>query len=330
MASVMSVCRRCLVGSLRKGLANAIKNTANRLNHSEWKNINAVLITKTEIYRNSSTISSERPVVKTTIDEEELRKFALLSQQWWDEQGEFEALHALNQIRIPFVRDGLLNQRGIPPLDITQPLAGFSVLDVGSGGGLLAEPLARLGAFVVGIDAVEENIKIAQIHLQQDHKIAGKVKYIEATVEDMLVTEEENFDAVVVSEVAEHVTDHAHFIECCCRLVKPGGSVFITTLNKTQASYFLGVLMAERVLHLLPAGTHDWNKFIPPEDLQYLLDKNGCVTRLVHGMCYNFLAKKWSWIQNTSINYAVHAVKIDSTKSGTTSESKFKNDSSST
>ncbi|KAL3881419.1 hypothetical protein ACJMK2_027864 [Sinanodonta woodiana] len=330
MAAVKLVSRRCMIGSIRKGLANAIQNnTANILHHFEWKNTNAVLTTKSQIYRCLSTISAERPVVRTTIDEEELRKFVLLSQQWWDEQGEFEALHALNRLRIPFVRDGLLNQRGIPPLDITQPLAGFSVLDVGSGGGLLAEPLARLGAHVVGIDAVGENIKIAHIHLQQDTMIAGKVKYIEATAEDMVVTEEEKFDAVVVSEVAEHVTDLSHFIESCCRLVKPGGSIFITTLNKTQAAYFLGVLMAERVLHLVPAGTHDWNKFIPPVDLQYLLDKNGFVTRLVHGMFYNFLGKKWSWIQNTSINYAVHAVKIDSTKSQT-SERKFKNDSIST
>ncbi|XP_071113778.1 ubiquinone biosynthesis O-methyltransferase, mitochondrial-like [Haliotis cracherodii] len=254
------------------------------------------------------TEKPQRPTAQTTIDEEEVEKFSALAELWWDESGEFEALHTMNELRVPLIRDALM-KRNAPPT--TKPLAGCTILDVGSGGGILAEPLARLGAFVIGVEASEENIKIAQAHLMYDPAIAPNVKYIHATVEDLVGTEEGKMDAVVASEVVEHVADAPAFLSSCCRLVKPGGSLFITTLNKTYISYMLGVMAAERLFRLVSPGTHDWNKFIDPQDLQFMLTQNDMSARLLHGMMYNPLSKRWSWIKDTSINYAIHAVRAD-------------------
>ncbi|KAK7107850.1 ubiquinone biosynthesis O-methyltransferase-like [Littorina saxatilis] len=254
----------------------------------------------------------QRPMAQTTIDEEEVKKFSNLAELWWDEAGEFEALHSMNELRVPLIRDALVNQRQQESEGTVRPslpLEGFQILDVGSGGGILSEPLARLGALVVGVDASEENIKIAQAHVMHDPKVARNIKYIQATVEDLVGTEAEKFDAVVTSEVVEHVADVPTFVTACCQLVKPGGSIFLTTLNKTYLSYALGVVVAENLLRLVSPGTHDWNKFISPQDLQYILDQNDFSTRLLHGMMYNPLMKRWSWIKNTSVNYAIHAVK---------------------
>nr|KAG5693479.1 hypothetical protein BaRGS_006469 [Batillaria attramentaria] len=184
----------------------------------------------------------------------------------------------MNEIRVPFIRDALVSQRiqqgGNADFKAAAPLAGLQIVDVGSGGGILSEPLARLGAFVIGVDASEENIKIAQAHVMHEPKVARNVKYIQATVEDLVATEAGKFDAVVASEVVEHVADVATFVGACCQLVKPGGSIFMTTLNKTYLSYVLGVVGAENFLRLVSPGTHDWNKFISPQDLQYILDQS--------------------------------------------------------
>ncbi|PVD28163.1 hypothetical protein C0Q70_10748 [Pomacea canaliculata] len=261
----------------------------------------------------------QRPIAQTTISEEEVNKFSKLAELWWDESGEFEALHTMNELRVPLIRDALVSVRqdaSDSKIKATHPLEGNKILDVGSGGGILTEvnivafkPLARLGAFVIGVDASEENIKTAQAHIMHDQKLAQNIKYIQAAVEDLVPTEEESFDAVIASEVVEHVADASTFIRSCCQLVKPGGSIFITTLNKTLLSLALGVYGAETLLRLVPPGTHDWNKFISPTDLQFLLSKNKFSTRLLHGMMYNPLTKRWSWVNDTSINYAIHAVK---------------------
>ncbi|XP_060070437.1 ubiquinone biosynthesis O-methyltransferase, mitochondrial-like [Ylistrum balloti] len=249
-----------------------------------------------------------RPVAQTTIDEEEREKFQMLSSLWWNELGEFQALHTMNELRVPMIRDALTGETFTPT---ASPLKGMQILDVGCGGGLLAEPLARLGAQVIGVDMVEDNIKTAQSHLVDDPSIRGRVKYIQAAVEDLVGSEERKFDAVVASEVVEHVADLESFLSSCCSLLKPGGSLFITTINKTQLSRGLAVFAAEKLLRLVPDGTHDWEKFVPPDDLQYLLETNGLTTRLVHGLLYNPLTCRWSWVKDTSMNYALHAVKGD-------------------
>ncbi|XP_045197576.2 ubiquinone biosynthesis O-methyltransferase, mitochondrial-like [Mercenaria mercenaria] len=252
---------------------------------------------------------SGRPMVTNTMDEDELRHFKSLAQSWWNETGEFEALHAMNKLRVPFIRDGLLNHRDDMSENPSQPLQGLTIVDVGSGGGILTEPLARLGAFVVGLDPVEESTKIAQLHLEEDPSLLPRVKYITGSVEDLVGTESETFDAVVASEVVEHVADHVAFLESCCSLVKPGGSLFITTMNKTTLSRGLAVFTAERILRVVPEGTHDWEKFVPPEDLKLLLENNNMHTRLIHGMLYVPALREWRWVKNISINYAMHAVK---------------------
>jgi len=250
-----------------------------------------------------------RPKAQTTIDEEEISHFSALSSLWWDEGGEFEALHTLNELRIPLIRDALMNVKPLDEYRADKPLDGFWILDVGSGGGILSEPLARLGAHVIGLDAAEENIKIAQAHLMHDPAIKDNLKYIHSTVEDIVESQAGKFDAVIASEVLEHVADVNTFVSSVCQLVRPGGSVFFTTINKTPLSYALGIVVAEHLLKLVSPGTHDWNKFISPVDLQYILERNHFSTRLVHGMWYNPLSKHWSWAKDTSINYAIHAVK---------------------
>lgn len=252
---------------------------------------------------------SRGPVVKNTMNEEELNNFRKLSDAWWNESGEFETLHLMNKLRVPFIRDGLLNHCENLSDDPTLPLKGLTLLDAGSGGGLLTEPLARLGAFVVGVDPVEESAIIAQHHLEQDPAILPRVKYITGTVEDLVTTEAEKFDGVIASEVVEHVSNVSTFIQSCSSILKPGGSLFITTMNKTMLSRCLAVFAAENILRIIPKGTHDWDKFIPPEDLKSLLEKNNVHTRLLHGLQYIPVLRKWIWTNNTSISYALHAVK---------------------
>ncbi|XP_033740929.1 ubiquinone biosynthesis O-methyltransferase, mitochondrial-like [Pecten maximus] len=253
-----------------------------------------------------------RPIAQTTIDEEEHEKFQMLSSLWWNELGEFQALHTMNELRVPMIRDALA---GETLMSTALPLKNMQILDAGCGGGLLTEPLARLGAQMIGVDMVQDNIKTAQAHLVDEPSIRGRVKYIQATVEDLVGSEEGKFDAVVASEVVEHVGDLQSFLSSCCSLLKPGGSLFITTINKTQLSRGLAVFAAEKLLRLVPDGTHDWDKFVSPDDLQYLLENNGLATHLIHGLLYNPLTCRWSWVKDTSMNYALHAVKEDNSLS---------------
>ncbi|BFZ25264.1 hypothetical protein BsWGS_28302 [Bradybaena similaris] len=222
---------------------------------------------------NDTNKTSQRPLSQT-IDEAEVSKFSRLSALWWDECGEFQALHSLNELRIPLIRDTLISLKRLDQYDVANPLDGFWIMDVGSGGGILSEPLARLGASVVGLEASEESIKVAQTHLISDSAIRDKISYIHGTVEEVAESQAGKFDAVVVSEVLEHVSDAHLFVNCACKLVRPGGSIFFTTINKTRLAYLLGIVVAERLLHLVPAGTHDWEKFVPPEVLQDTLEKS--------------------------------------------------------
>lgn len=259
---------------------------------------------------------SARSASQTTVDPDELRRFHSLASKWWDEQGEFAALHAMNDLRVPFIRDNLLNvhrthHRG-------KPLSGLKILDVGCGGGLLSEPLGRLGAKVLGIDPVEESISTARLHSSYDPDLRARVCYRACTLEEL--SEEETggeeeqeagqFDAVVASEVVEHLADLETFTYCCNHVLKPGGSLFITTINKTNLSYALGIVAAEQLLRIVPSGTHDWEKFISPVELERLLESNGFSVQSVQGMLYNPVSGAWCWTDSTAINYALHAVKV--------------------
>lgn len=257
-----------------------------------------------------------RSASHTTVDPGELRRFQLLAGKWWDEHGEFAALHAMNDLRVPFIRDNLLNvHRARHP---GKPLAGLRILDVGCGGGLLTEPLGRLGANVLGIDPVEDSISTAELHSFQDPDLRDRVSYRACTLEELSAEEaggpEEQgaaaqFDAIVASEVVEHLVDLETFAFSCSHVLKPGGSLFITTINKTNLSYALGIVAAEQLLRIVPRGTHDWEKFISPVELERLLESNGFSVQSVQGMLYNPLSGAWSWTNSTAINYALHAVK---------------------
>ncbi|KAJ4442825.1 hypothetical protein ANN_04418 [Periplaneta americana] len=253
-----------------------------------------------------------------------------------------EALYDVSY-RVQLIRDGLLNtgQLDLAKWQSSRPLQGLKILDVGCGGGILSEssnenavarqntkqyltktfhflknggllifqPLARIGAEVTGIDASQNMIDRANLHAQKDTKIGKSVTYICATIEEHMNEHKDFYNAVVASEVLEHVTHKDLFLEACVSTLKPGGSIFITTLNRTLLMWAAGIVMAEYVLGLVPKGTHELNKCVKPHEVQALLERYGCSTKLVHGMMYNFLSNEWFWSPNTNINYALQAVR---------------------
>ncbi|XP_012665840.2 ubiquinone biosynthesis O-methyltransferase, mitochondrial, partial [Otolemur garnettii] len=243
----------------------------------------------------------------TTVDSSEIKTFLVLAHKWWDEQGVYAPLHSMNDLRVPFIRDNLL--KTIPNHQPGKPLSGMKILDVGCGGGLLTEPLGRLGASVIGIDPVDENIKTAQRHKSFDPVLDKRIEYRACSLEEIVEETAETFDAVVASEVVEHVIDLETFLQCCCQVLKPSGSLFITTINKTQLSYALGIIFSEQIAGIVPKGTHTWEKFVSPEKLESILEPNGLSVQTVAGMLYNPFSGYWHWSENTSINYAAHAVK---------------------
>jgi len=250
--------------------------------------------------------------VKGTVDEEEVRKFERLS--WWDPRGSMKELHSMNKLRVPFIRDGLLSARRESrqvQQESSKPLSGLRILDVGCGGGILTEPLGRLGADVIGLDPGVENITVARLHLEEfSPTIEERVEYVCASLEEFIQTRPGvQFDGIVASETIEHVDKPAIFVQMMSSLVKPGGSLFLTTLNRTFESWMGAIVAWEYVLRKLPAGTHQWHKFITPEEVQTMIRDVGLRTKLIHGMCYNPVLNKWSWTKDTSINYCIHAVK---------------------
>ncbi|XP_077018587.1 ubiquinone biosynthesis O-methyltransferase, mitochondrial isoform X2 [Tamandua tetradactyla] len=245
--------------------------------------------------------------MQSTVDSSEVKTFQALAHRWWDEQGVYAPLHSMNDLRVPFIRDNLL--KTVANHQAGRPLSGMKILDVGCGGGLLTEPLGRLGASVIGIDPVEENIKTAQTHKSFDPVLDTRIEYRVCSLEEIMEEATETFDAVVASEVVEHVIHLETFIQSCYQVLKPGGSLFITTINKTQLSYALGIVFAEQIAGFVQKGTHSWEKFVSPEKLESILESNGLSVQTVVGMLYNPFSGYWRWIENTSLNYAAHAVK---------------------
>jgi len=248
---------------------------------------------------------------KTTVDAQDIKHLSKFSDNWWNPYGEMKGLHAMNPLRIQFIRDGLFNS-GFKETTSSRPLEGVKILDVGCGGGILAEPLARIGAQVTGLDASKELIAMAKAHASLDKNLPSNLNYVYSAIEDFSKDNKEQFDAVVASEILEHVIDQELFLKSCTEVLKPKGSIFVTTMNKNLISWFGGVIGAEYLLGILPIGTHDWNKFISPEDTRQILEKYNCKTKLIHGMFYNPATHTWSWIPSTAINYALHAIKTES------------------
>ena len=233
----------------------------------------------------------------STIDKTEIEKFSKLAKDWWNPQGKFRPLHLFNPARIKFIKEKLIYHFKINSNN-ERPLDKLKILDIGSGGGLLCEPLNRLGADVTGIDASNSNVQVAKLHAEEMNL---NIKYIYSSPEKINL--ENKFDVVLSMEVVEHVADVNFFIQTCSKLVKKDGILFVATINKNLKSYALAILGAEYILRWLPIGTHDWNKFLSPKDLENIASKNDLKIDETIGMKYNILSKKWSASADTSVNY---------------------------
>ncbi|MBK8908407.1 MAG: bifunctional 2-polyprenyl-6-hydroxyphenol methylase/3-demethylubiquinol 3-O-methyltransferase UbiG [Rhodospirillales bacterium] len=233
---------------------------------------------------------------------DELRRFAAIADAWWDPDGDFRPLHRLNPVRIAYVRDHLVRHFSRDPLSV-RPLAGLEVLDIGCGGGIIAEPIRRLGARVTAIDAEQHSIRIAAAHAKLSDL---DIDYRHAAPED-LVREGRQFDAVLALEVVEHVADLDAFVAATAGLMRPGGALVAATLNRTLKSLALGKVGAEYILRWLPRGTHDWRKFVRPAELSAALRRHGLAVRDLAGMTYNPLIDRWSLSDDLAVNYLVFA-----------------------
>jgi len=233
----------------------------------------------------------------TTIDKTEIEKFSRLAKDWWNPNGKFKPLHLFNPARIKFIKEKLISHYKLNPKTET-PLKGLKILDIGCGGGLLCEPLNRLGAKMTGIDAAKNNIKVAQMHSQE---MGLEIEYQHCSPENLNFTDE--FDVILNMEVVEHVSDLNLFIKNCSKLIKKNGIMFIATLNKNLKSYIFAILGAEYILRWLPIGTHDWNKFLTPEELEMVVKKNDFSSGETVGMKFNFLSKTWYKSYDSSVNY---------------------------
>ena len=240
----------------------------------------------------------------TTINADEISKFAAMADEWWDPTGKFKPLHKFNPVRLSYIRDQAIAHFGRDGT-VRRPLAGLRVLDIGCGGGLLSEPLARLGASVVGIDAGDKNIRIAALHAGQ----SGLGIDYRATTAEALAAGAERFDIVLNMEVVEHVDNVPLYMKSCAELVAPGGLLFTATINRTPRAYALAIVGAERVLGWLPRGTHDFKKFLTPDEIGALVSRNGLKVIERTGVVFHPLADEWRQSRDLGINYMVLAEK---------------------
>ena len=231
-----------------------------------------------------------------TINKEEIEKFSRIAEEWWNPEGKFKPLHKFNPVRIEYIKDNILKDFSLEKKN--KPLKGIKILDVGCGGGLLSEPLCRLGAEVTGVDASEKNIKVAKIHAK---KMNLKIDYFCSSPEKMKASQK--FDVILNMEIVEHVEDINLFLRSCTNLLKKNGIMFVATINKTLKSYLFAIVGAEYVLRWLPIGTHDWEKFVKPDDLTEILKKNNLTLTKLDGVKFNILSNKWNLNSDTSVNY---------------------------
>lgn len=241
---------------------------------------------------------TETPQKAITIDPEEVAKFTAMAEDWWNPKGKFRPLHKFNPTRLTYIRNHLCSHFGKNPED-ERPLEGIRLLDIGCGGGLLSEPMARLGASVTGADASPANIKTAHIHAQSQ---GLDIEYRAITAEE-LVAEGLQFDAILNMEVVEHVADVQAFIGACGQLLAPSGMMFLATLNRTLKAFGLAIVGAEYILGWLPRGTHDWHKFVTPRELEEALNLAGLALTSSTGVSFNPLRDRWSLSGDLDVNY---------------------------
>ena len=233
---------------------------------------------------------------KITINKKEIDKFSKLAEEWWDPNGKFKPLHNFNPVRLKYIKDSILKK--YKNTDKKRPLKNIRILDIGCGGGLLCEPLSKLGAEVVGIDASEKNIKIAKLHSIENNL---KINYFCASPENFKI--KGKFDVILNMEIVEHVENVNFFLNQSTKFLKKKGLMFVATLNKTLKSFFFAIIGAEYVLRWLPIGTHDWDMFIEPKKLINICKNNNLVLQDLFGVKYNLINNDWEVSKDTSINY---------------------------
>ena len=235
----------------------------------------------------------------STINKEEIQKFSKLADEWWDVNGKFKPLHMFNPIRIEYIIDQIKHHFKINPGNVNL-LKGLNILDIGCGGGLISEPMARLGGNVTGIDASKKNIQVARIHAKKSNL---KINYLNNSPEQL--KNKEKFDVILNLEIVEHVDNVGLYIKSCHNLLKKSGLMFTATLNRSLMSYLKAIIGAEYILRWLPIGTHDWNKFIKPEELEKLLQNEKFSTKDIKGLNFNPVLNKWNKTNNLSVNYII-------------------------
>ena len=237
-----------------------------------------------------------------TINKEEIEKFSKIAEEWWNPDGKFKPLHKFNPIRISYIKENIIETFKIH--EKVKPLKNIKILDVGCGGGLLSEPMSRLGAEVTAIDASNKNINVAKLHAKTSNL---NINYICTSPEKLKF--ENKFDVILNMEIVEHVEDVSFFLKSCSNLLKKNGIMFVATLNKTLKSYVFAIVGAEYILRWLPIGTHEWEKFIKPDDLKNILKKNNLELNRLDGMKFNILTDKWRISSDKSINYIAMFIK---------------------
>jgi 2-polyprenyl-6-hydroxyphenyl methylase/3-demethylubiquinone-9 3-methyltransferase len=242
---------------------------------------------------------SAAPDLRSSIDPEEVERFSRIAAEWWDPKGKFAPLHKFNPTRLTFIRDKALARFGRDPL-ARRPFEGLRLLDIGCGGGLLSEPMCRLGFQVTGVDASERNIGTASTHAAEQGLI---IDYRCATAEQLLAEQTEPFDVILNMEVIEHVADPGAYLRSCAQLLAPGGIMIVATLNRTLKALALAKVGAEYVLRWLPAGTHDWRKFLKPEELRDFLASEPVQVDGPYGVVFNPLTGRWSQARDSEVNY---------------------------
>ncbi|ODA67342.1 Ubiquinone biosynthesis O-methyltransferase [Methyloligella halotolerans] len=241
---------------------------------------------------------------RSNVDPEEVRRFAELAAEWWDPEGPFKPLHRINPVRLAYLRDRLCQAFERDP-NQARSLEGLRILDIGCGGGLVCEPLTRLGATVIGIDPARETVSVARAHAGG----AGLDVTYEAATAEALLERGESFDAVLALEVVEHVTDVGAFVSTVAGLTKPGGAVIFSTINRTMKSYALAIVAAEYILRWVPAGTHQWDRFVTPGELMGAFRAAGLTPTGETGLVYNPITDEWRLSKDTDVNYFASAAK---------------------
>jgi len=238
----------------------------------------------------------------STINKKEIEKFSRMAEEWWNPTGKFKPLHKFNPIRIAYIRDNIIKTLKLK--DKNKPLEKIKILDIGCGGGLLSEPMCRMGAQVTGIDASEKNINIAKLHAKKNNL---DIKYYCVSPENFKINDK--FDVILNMEIVEHVQDVNFFLQSCSKLLKNHGIMFVATLNKTLKSFIFAIVGAEYVLKWLPIGTHEWDKFIKPNKLVDILEKSNLRLEKIDGMKFNLITDEWKLSSDKSINYIAKFIK---------------------